>query len=250
MRSDDTTDCAVCQQFLCEPVTLTACGHHFCRNCVTKIERYKPESTFNQFGALQSEPECRLKCPLCRHPHRTPVAWLPLNEALDAHVKILDDEYAARREQAEGERRSWREEEEDNREGGSFVVSGCSVPEVCGVYSAARLNSYLGPTPYVNKHGYGLFRWARRFWVIAAVTSVDEMEDQSKWLWVAPTTSNVLAPAKTGWQPGAACRGSQGLEVPEVRRHRADTESAGHSTHRPRSPGRTARCAGAGCAIM
>jgi hypothetical protein len=214
------TQCPVCYNLLCEPVTLPSCHHSFCLNCLSKVER---------FAKPQAEQEgCVLKCPLCRHAHTTPVAWLPVDAELDHKVRTAgtEGEYVERREQAAAERRVWQEEEEDSREGGTFVVSGCSIPDVNGEYTAARLRWYVGPVPYVNAHGYSLFRWERRFWVISDQDSGDTMGDTSGWLFVAPTSDTQVTPAKTGWQPGAAAfepgvaPPDVPLSVPEVRRLR------------------------------
>uniref|UniRef100_A0A674AG43 Uncharacterized protein n=1 Tax=Salmo trutta TaxID=8032 RepID=A0A674AG43_SALTR len=68
--SEDQSSCAVCQQVLRDPVSIT-CGHRFCRQCITRYwEKHAPSGDYD--------------CPQCRKRSRTLPVLQNLREPNDA----------------------------------------------------------------------------------------------------------------------------------------------------------------------
>uniref|UniRef100_A0A674B1P0 Uncharacterized protein n=1 Tax=Salmo trutta TaxID=8032 RepID=A0A674B1P0_SALTR len=75
---EDESRCAVCQQVLRDPVSIT-CGHRFCRQCITRYwEKPAPSGDYD--------------CPQCRKRSRTPPVLQHLSEPNDARgSENMDD---------------------------------------------------------------------------------------------------------------------------------------------------------------
>ncbi|XP_055754702.1 NLR family CARD domain-containing protein 3-like isoform X2 [Salvelinus fontinalis] len=75
---EDQSRCAVCQQVLRDPVSIT-CGHRFCRQCITRYwEKPAPSGDYD--------------CPQCRKRSRTRPVLQPLSEPNDARgSENMDD---------------------------------------------------------------------------------------------------------------------------------------------------------------
>ncbi|XP_038838911.1 NLR family CARD domain-containing protein 3-like [Salvelinus namaycush] len=71
---EDQSRCAVCQQVLRDPVSIT-CGHRFCRQCITRYwEKPAPSGDYD--------------CPQCRKRSRTRPVLQPLTEPNDARGSV------------------------------------------------------------------------------------------------------------------------------------------------------------------